>query len=754
MKSIAHHMAGSIRIDIEFGKGASELRGWAVATRKGSETVDREGIVAWLSSAAAGALSLAVDVDEREVAVVVGYDIMTDLQPIWSDLAREFEIVPIAKSPRDVYRLGLRRRTSRGKSPSLLIWDMRHMDARGVRAIGNGEGEGTGAEAEARALLSHVERMRHEAPEVDPDDVGGRIMTSTGMAREIAARRVGDLTYRAARGDRSLAMDYARDASKEFPRDYRHYAMRKACSRGGLVFCAASEAMRVHGRTLSLDESSAHHAQAIGRYVPEAFEDWPRARLQAAFDQVCARTVEDVLGMPINPWPVAFNACVEFEGLRPRPGTVWDRQGIGLVSTARLAETEGVVADDDPAALAATRGIRLAGYRDRAEGVVAAFGKIMSARKLTTWITDIEAWCMSRVYAWDEARVVTGEATAKRTRPDDMCILTSMSFYADKMKAKAELARNRTDELEEAYVGRVKARYNAIGYGVHARDELRPGWTIDEDGAWHMEEPVAPETYRERRPKRPRAWYTYGTRIAGWSRMQLVVAIELLDRNLGDAARILAGDTDSIKVETDLPGEDIVAALAPLHLATQGMIDRTTERARRLFPDEVRDMPGCGEFEVEAGGVYQKYYNAWTKANVGMHEDGSIELTLAGVPRQGDYSLAAWLKIMVDAYGFDDIVPRAMSFDCILSPTVSQVARVDFDASGIAYIEGCPYTLASTLEAEHLASLRWMQAHGREDIIADPMRYATWTSSGACFTDSDETLEAPFPCQLSPRPRR
>lgn len=733
-----------MRIDIEFGKGTSELRGWAVATRKGTETLDRDGILAWIAMAEAGALSMVADADEREVSVIAGYDVMTDLQPIWADLAAEFEIVPIAKSPRDVYRLGLRRRTSRTRSPSLLIWDMRHMDARGVRAIADEEGMGTGAEAEAAALFAHVARLRHEAPEIDPEDVGGRIMTSTGMAREIASKRVGELTYEAARGERTLESDYRRDASKEFPRDFDHYAMRKACARGGFTFCAASSAMRVHGRTISIDESSAHHAQAIGRYVPEEFKDWPAERLQRAFDQVAATSIDDMLGMPRNPWPVAFNALVEFKGLRLRPGTIWEREGIGLVSIARFADTETVAADDDPAAVEAIRGIRAAGYRDRVRGGEAAFGKIMAAEGLLTWISDIEAWCMSRVYAWDEARVVRGEATAKRTRPDDVCILTSMSFYADKMKAKRELGNNMSEDARAAYVGRVKARYNAVGYGVHARDEMRPGWSVDETGAWIMDPAVSAEDFDERRPKRPRAWFTYGTRIAAWSRVQLIVAIELIDASMGDEARILAGDTDSIKIETERPGDDILAALEPLHVATRDMIRATTSRARDLFPDEVRDMPGCGEFEIEAGGIYRKYYNAWTKANVGLHVDGSIELTLAGVPRHGEWSFAAWLKVMADEFGFDEIVPRAMSFDCILSPTVSQVARVDFDASGIAYITGAPYTLCSTLEREHRCSLEWLRRHGRDDILADPMRYCTWGTASAIFTDADGTLEADF----------
>lgn len=744
MKSIAHRVAGAVRIDLDLGRGASDLRGWEIATPRESMHVDAEGLREWLSRVASGLDRLVCESDEIEIPVVLGYDLMTDLMPIWADIAADYEIDPLARSPRDIYRLGLRRRGAAHKRPDFVFWDLRHMDPRGPHAIAEEEGEEHSPAGEARALLQHVERLRTESPEIDPDAIGGRIITSTGVAREMASARLGGLEYAAARGTRTLAQDYSRDAAKEFPRDFEHYAMRKACARGGFTFCAAANAMRVHGRTLSLDESSAHHAQALGRYVPEMFSDWSAERLDRAFSQVVARDVRDVLGSPRWPWPVAFNALVEFTGLRLRSGSVWEREGIGLVSMTRFSRTEAVEDDDDPSAVEAIRGIRAAGFADEVEDGVFAFGKLMEARRLRTWVTDIEAWCMSRVYDWDAAHVLRGEATGRRTRPDDLCILTSMSFYGDKMRAKAQLAASGGDEgLRESYVGRVKARFNAVGYGLHARDELRPSFSVDEQGEWHMQPAVSAEDFDERRPRRPRAWFTYGTRIAGWSRAQLVIAVELVGDALRGRGHILAGDTDSIKVSTDAAEGEVLSALEPLHASTRSMIRLTTSRARELFPEHVSDMRGCGEFEVESDGRYVAYYPAWSKAGAGLREDGSVDLTLAGVPRQGSWSLAAWLRLMVDAHGFAEVLPRVLAFDCILSPTVSQVMQVEFDSRGVAYVSACPYTLASTREKEHADSLAWLREHGRGGVLADAQRYATWTAAGAAFGDSDGELEAP-----------
>lgn len=712
-------------------------------------------------------MSRVKDVDGRDaVPCLIGYELAFDLSPVWRELSARFRIVPMAKTPHDIYKLSLYPKGGGRRKRLMTFWDVKHLDRRGRRVLSESIGIAYPEDAlgEARLVATWLRGYR-DRNGIAPDKLGTKVLTQTSAARTKAAETIGQLSVLMAKPAygpteppvgidvrRSLLRFYAMDASKEAPRTYAQYAMRKACNRGGLTFVAAAEAGILHPRTIAIDEVSAHHAQAIGRMVPERFREVPPRAIQHAAETVVRTSLDDVLARWAWPFPAAFHAEIEFRGLRLRPGSIWEREEIGIVSASRLADRVTVEGVDDDSAVEAEAAIRREGYRDRQEGGVQAFAKLMSAERYITWVTEQELWNMAQVYSWDSMTVLRGELTGSRKRPDDFCILSSMSFYDAKAKAKARRDSlpegPERDQAELEYVGLVKAAFNSIGYGIHARDELRPGWTVDDDGEWHLEEAVTPKTFDDKRPKHPKAWYAYGLRIAGGARMQLVMAIELIDRAFGGGeVRLVAGDTDSLKLATELPAEDILAALEPLHAATRRGIARTTSRARRLFPDLWRDMP-VGEFELED--IFARFYAPWPKAALGIRNDGSMKLTLAGVPRVGEHSFAAWLHVMVQAFG-EDIIPRAFSWDVTLSPRVSQVVSVRYpEAAGeLAFLDRVFYTLGETSKVENAASIRWQRQHGRT-VRVDGSAVCDWTTRGAVFSDGLGMLEAPE-CHL---PRR
>lgn len=698
--------------------------------------IDADDVILWIVKAAISGRAMYED-EDGVVPIIVGYDIMRDISPLWKELSERFFIFPLARSPRDVFRLSMRLKTSRKKRTDILFWDMRHIDKRGIPVI---LPEARTTCEVVTGLFETLQSTAANASEYDVRELGSTLLTMTGITRTIAANKIGKLSYLSASGKtRTLLQDYRRDAAKEFSRDYNQYAMRKACSRGGFTFCASKTAMMVRGRTIAIDETSAHHAQACGRFVPESFKQAAQSALQRACDTIVRRTVDEVLAMYKWPFPAAIHAEVEFKDLRLRHGSVFERQGIGLISMQRFALSERVDGTDEPASEEAIRGVRAAGYRDRVENGIFAFAKLMSADKLVTWINEQELWCMSQVYEWSDMQAIRGEMTGKRTRPDDLAILTSMLFYDEKQKAKAKLAKSTGTErrkLESEYVSQIKASFNAVGYGIHAQDEMQPSFDIDETGEWKLRPAASVENFNEYKPRRPRAWYTYGMRIAGGARMQMILAIELLDRKFKDKISILYGDTDSLKIETRKEYSELIEALVPLHDATRQAILETTSRARKLWPEHISELEGVGEFVFEE--EFLSFYAGWTKCTAGLRKDKSIDLTLAGVPRGGEWSFATWIAEMTSKYGFH-IIRKILTFDFCLAPNLSQVVSITYNDDGFAEYETVPYTLASTLEADHSSTLSYMRSLGR-NIIDDPSAYAYWDQNGAAVLETSDRV--------------
>ena len=700
----------------------------------------------------ADAQTYATNVMEREVPIICVCDGMYDLCLSWSDITSIYMVEPVARSSTEFFALSL----YNGQRLEAVIFDLRHIMPRGLPGMAEATGidrDGTEIQ-DCRIMRAYANRVqvRHKLLiGSEGTKLGSTVLTLTGLARHEIDRTVGKLSYMRRKGrsevERTLRQDYMLDARVEAPRTYHEYAMRRACMRGGFSFVAAVDSNRVIGRTVCVDETSAHHAHAIGHYVPEGFKQRGAGWLQSACDKIVAMSPEAVMTGYAYPFPVAIHAEVRFSGLRLREGSVFERQEIGLESTARLAPSEGVLGIDNESMVEAERAIRERGYGDRAESPVSAFSKIMRADVLTTWVTELELWCMSRVYEWDSMEVTQGEAATKRKRPDDYAILTSMHFWREKQELKQKIleASVGSDDylrLKALYDGEIKPKFNAVGYGLHARDEYRPAWTVDDTGAWVLEDPIDEETFDERRPEKPRAWFNYGLRISGWSRLHLILAMELVDDAFGDDARIVAGDTDSLKIRTELPENDILRALAPLHDATRRAREMVTRRARDMWPDEYDPMDGVGEFVAESTAV--EFFTSGVKEYVKRMDDGTIEVTCAGVPKYGEHTFGAWVRTMADWFSME-ILTYAMGFDVTLSPGVAQLHEIAYDETDpesfrLPPVRGLGYTLNSLDDEDVRATIAWQREHGRE-IRVDPIARCEWTPAGPRFSYGDGNLD-------------
>ena len=65
---------------------------------------------------------------------------------------------------------------------------------------------------------------------------------------------------------------------------------------------------------------------------------------------------------------------------------------------------------------------------DVAENGRFAFGKLVEAASCIVNVSELELWCMSRVYAWDDMEVILGEGTMSFVKPPDYVTLLSNLF--------------------------------------------------------------------------------------------------------------------------------------------------------------------------------------------------------------------------------------------------------------------------------------------------------------------------------------
>lgn len=124
--------------------------------------------------------------------------------------------------------------------------------------------------------------------------------------------------------------------------------------------------------------------------------------------------------------------------------------------------------------------------------------------------------------------------------------------------------------------------------------------------------------------KSPSSWYSMGMRIAGGSRVHLIIAMLLIERKFHGEFQILGGDTDSIKL-SGLTNDQIQQALKPLHDAISEAINITLDQAGI----EPTQFTGIGTFESE--GTAELEIEVFNKNRLAWNGD-QFELTAAGIP--------------------------------------------------------------------------------------------------------------------------
>lgn len=661
--------------------------------------------------------------------VVCVYNLIFDLKPIIAQLNDRYDMQTMAQSSTHIYTLDI-------CTPSgdilLRFWDTYFFEMRGLDAMGKTcgiekamgswdydkirtpktpltEQELAYAKRDVQVIPAYLRFLLESNVWLDASMLGCQVLTKTSLVRQMARNDIGTHKVRDRHGKEStLARYFHQICNSERAKDYETYALRKACFRGGFTFTAARYASTVVSNVVSLDAVSMHHLFIDGRFIPVSFKRADLDELENACWSILETKREYALEHYEKPFLFGIHACVEFENLRLKEGSVFARDHIALLARSKFVETRASEFDDDERNIAAENEIKANGFHDEALEPVFAFGKLYSAKRARIYVTEMELWAISRVYDFDGIKPLFGEVSTTFRRPPDYIIAQSHVLFETKNALKQVLKRYdeepyteeipptipheialqiesgtiSKDFLNSYYQSTVKGQYNGI-FGTQAMDELRPDYMV-EDG----ELSIDPETrvnslnFFDQMPKNSKVYYNYGSRIVAGSRMHLIIALELIYEHFFNRMLITGGDTDSIKASCseDVTDEEILECLRPLEKICADAIARTSWRLKNTLPDLHSTLDKVGTFEIEESSKgstrYLKHFEAWNKARCSQDIEGMCHITAAGVARpEGSYNVEDLLTEFSKRYDFEQIAPIVMGYNTNIDSSISYLLQ-------------------------------------------------------------------------------
>lgn len=663
----------------------------------------------------------------KVVPIVCAYNLMFDLHPLMEGLNERYCIQANAQSSTNVYTVDLYDKDS--EVLLLRFWDTFHLEMRGLAAMGrtcglqkaNGdwdyslvrthETELTDMELfyagrDVQVIPSYLRYLLRANEWLKQEDFGFRVLTKTSIVRQMAKRNIGPKKIREKEDGKCLTLykAFTRLCMEELPRSYGSYALRKACFRGGYTFTSAATSMMVVRNVASVDVTSMHHTFINGRKIPVRFAPTSQDTLQRMCEDVCATTRADVMGRYHQPFDYAFHARVRVEGISLRKGSCFQRWGIGLLAQSKFSTrpTDGAEYGDNELDLAAEAEVISRGFRDRcSQDAVFAFGKLYSASEVVVHVSELELWCMSRVYEWESLSVIGGEATAQWVMPPDYVTAQSNLLYKQKDLAKFVCAhyvegepypynlsgipdglandlRDGTCEwgfLNSWYTGTVKGMFNGI-YGTMAQDQLKPDWTcVGGELLVDVATVCTPDNFTSRLPKTSAVLYTYGLRIVGGSRMHMVIAMELMHEHFGSRVDVLGGDTDSMKLRCDdsVTDSELSECLEPMLDCSKRAIDFSMQRLRRVCPEFASPLTGIGGFEVENEGNHYEYHiECWNKCRLSVDKKKEAHITCAGLSRpHGAFNIETFVGDMCREFPVEKVLESCIGFNTFVSHDIA-----------------------------------------------------------------------------------
>lgn len=552
-------------------------------------------------------------------------------------------------------------------------------------------------------------------PDIEPSDLGLRVVSKTGVVRRRRVQRFGKVKGNGCR--KSIGQFWSFINAQNMPKSDNELYTCQAATRGGFTFCARNNASRVFDfaegagkHVYGFDATSQHPSQMVSHRYPVRFTEATPGNLTTAFECVSLVTLDDVLAHYEKPFGVAFYGAFEFQNLRLKPGTPYCEYGIAPLAWARCKayQQNGTIGEENQQGEEFREHMALLGYKDKAVNPVYSFGKLESADSAVLWITELTAWEISQAYDYDSVKGLQGYITLSFDKPSDMCLVSVMQFYAAKNAFKVARSRYYGNEpidnatelesygipafviegmqnhdiddsiVESTYLG-LKADLNAL-FGIEACNEYRRDTVLSSSGIEYTG-----GFGLENAPKQPKAWYQLGQRIVGWSRIAQCIVMQLCYPYIDT---IINGDTDSVKfVIDDSQLDNVHKALQLMDKAIDKAKKDVCSRVKRSYPQLYDSLDNIGHYELEF--TADRFCASWNKAYCISEvdkRDGKehVRFTLAGVPTKKVNALAD--SLIEQGWTFANVCDTFLGYNVTYSHDITGLNARSFPEWGSMYV--------------------------------------------------------------------
>lgn len=553
------------------------------------------------------------------------------------------------------------------------------------------------AQKDVYTLLTWLSWWLRLNPDIEPEKLALNVVTKTGVVRE--RRKVCFDQLKGVGAKQNVGRYWMYRNRLQLPKTDDELFYMNACTRGGFTFCASACAgipydltgsdMLVYG----YDATSQHPSMMVSHKYPIDFHETSVQALEKAFSVIRRYSFSAMLENWEKPFTMAFNACFEFTNIRPKANSVFERFGILPLASARFTGEQMAITDDNEQNRLYAEYTREAGYSDSCINGDFAFGKLISADVARVYITELTAWEICQCYDFDSVKAVGGYLSTRYARPTDMSLISVMQFYKAKnvfKEAREQYYRNGRisngealrrsriaepmiiamengtaieSDIESTYLS-LKADLNAL-FGIEACNEFRRETVmtssgIDYEGSFGI----------CNAPKNPKAWYQFGQRTVGWSRIAQIAVMILAEPYV---KAIINGDTDSIKfLAKREEKENIDAALKTL----DNVIDKAKEdicsRIEAAYPTYYDDLAGIGHYicEFEADRFCASWNKAYCIQELGRNGQRHFKFTLAGIPTRLGVNIMAD-QLYAKGWSFAKICNLLLGFNVMYAPSVT-----------------------------------------------------------------------------------
>lgn len=589
-------------------------------------------------------------------------------------------------------------------------------------------------------LFAYIGYYMRLNPMLDEDLLGCQICTKTGVVR-YKRKHLFDGLWSKKHGKTVGAMWRSHTQKQRAKTNDELWTMQQS-TRGGLTFTSS----RWAGVPLDLknsdmtvvgyDAASQHPAQMVSHWYPQHFKQATTEVLAIDMELVKRVMLDDLLASFELPFMVAFNACIDVDGLRLKKGSVFEREGIATLANARRSwpGLERKSKSD---------------YKDSWGISEESFGKLNAVDHARLYLTELDWWILNQVYDYDEARPVHGYETGRFCRPTDYAVLSVMKFYKTKREFKCFMSSGEVTSTVEAVapahmlVGQagkeeIKSLYQILKsdlnslYGIEITNEARPDQKLIPRGGIVREA----ESGIGDMPNLSKTWYQFGQRVVGWSRIAQVVNIMLINEH---CEGIINGDTDSLRVLVRRDKlDDVESAFRVYSDALTRAKAVTCERVKANYPEHYDAMDGIGAYEREFETL--KFYSAWNKAYM-MINDDRVKVVLAGIPADlGKGSYEELANTLLEACSWNEVCEQLLGYNVTIGHGITKLNNrivPEFGAWFDGYVDGiyvhepmavaiCPAikTIGGTLEPENRRNC-CASLENNADISIDPT-YIDW----------------------------